>query len=420
MAAAHTVSPSDGAGRVSHPDNGSKAPWHPFDRAELRKPAVVEEIRALMAQSGDRLLAHDPVWVAGPGPEQGGADWDGEATAVYGLRREGRLVGYAVFYRSIRTLRFAIGEMALYRHRVPSLALVHDITLVATAEPERIRQIRDLFSLLVPRRPPREALYLEGVPTESPLFAVATTPQAGGGWIVVRVGESYQHQYAELPPSFAEYERRLGSRSRQSLRYSRRKLLDHLDGALRVRRFADREDVAAFVGAAQAISQKTYQWNLLKLGLRDGAALTARLDFAAGHGWMRCYILYCRDEPVAFMLGYVYCGVYHYIDVGYDPSWAKWSVGSILQMAVFDDLLEEEDPPDRFDFSTGFGSHKARFGNFSRQEANILLLPEGLRNQLVAGAYRVGDALDKRAGAAADALGIKSRLKKWLRRSAQS
>jgi hypothetical protein len=404
---------SHAACRASPPGAEGSGAWQAFTGEALREPTTIDEIRDLMAQSGDRLLTHDPVWVAARGPNASGGD---NAEPVYGLRRNGRMLGYAAFVRGTRTLRFAIGELTLYRHLVPSLTLVHDVTLAAAPEAERIGQICDLLALLALHAAPRRALFLEGVPTESALFAAATQRLAGSGWIVVRLGESYEHQFADLPPSYELYERQLGGRSRQSLRYSRRKLLEHVDGALRACCFAERRDVAAFVAAAQAISKKTYQWNLLDLGLRDAATLAARLELAADHGWMRCYILYCRDEPVAFMLGYVYCGVYYYMDVGYDPAWAKWSVGSILQMDVVKDLLSSDDPPSRFDFSTGFGSHKARFGNAARQEANILMLPAGLFYRLIARGYRVSVVVDKKVGAAADALGIKTRLKKWLRR----
>ncbi len=159
-----------------------------------------------------------------------------------------------------------------------------------------------------------------------------------------------------------------------------------------------------------------YQWRLLDLGLRDAASLTARLTLAAERGWMCCYISYCRTVPVAFMLGYLYRGVYHYTDVGYDPDWAGWSVGSILQMEAMRDLLAREDRPDRFDFSTGHGSHKARFGNVSRRETNLLLLRRSLCNGWLVRLHTATAAIDRRAATVVDALGVKAWLKRWLPR----
>jgi len=395
--------------------NGSVS-WRVFDAEELRKAAIVDEIRALMARSGDRLLAHDPIWLTGALPDR--PDRVGGLPVIYGLWRGGRLVGYAPFIQSIRTLRFAIGELTLYRYRVPSLILTHDITTAITSETERVAQVRELLSLLTHRVSPAKALSFEGLPIDSVVYQEVVRLQGGGSWINVGGVQTREHHFANLPSSFDQYERQLGSRSRRSLRYSKRKLLGHLDGALLVRRYTDRQEIPEFIAVAQAISRKTYQWKLLKLGLRNTDALTARLNLAVDHGWMRSYILYCREKPVAFMLGYLYRGIYYYIDVGYDPVWSKWSVGSILQIEVIRDLLSGENSPTILDFSVGFAKHKARFANLLREETNLFLLQASLRNHLIVSIYYISIGLDKGFSAIADALGVKPQLKKWLRRIA--
>ena len=65
----------------------------------------------------------------------------------------------------------------------------------------------------------------------------------------------------------------------------------------------------------------------------------------ARRGWLRCYILYCKDVPVAFMVGYHYEDCFFYIDVGYDPQWAQYSVGSVLHLEVMDDLYRRGNAP---------------------------------------------------------------------------
>lgn len=390
--------------------------WEIVDSQRLRDPATAAVIRTLMSECGDLQLLHDPVWLAGSS-DVGSLGNAIDPGIAFLLHREGRLIGYAPFTRGTRTLRFGIGELTLHRRRLPSLTLVDDIILAAVSEAERADLICELFRTLAGRLQTRQALFLEGIPTESVLLTTASR-LGGSGWVAIPLGQSYEHHFADLPPSFSEYERQMGRRSQKSLRYSQRKLSEHLGGAVRARRFASREDVPEFVASAQAISRKTYQWKLLGLGLRDTASLTVRLTLAAEHDWMRCYILYCGEEAVAFMLGYLYRGVYHYMDVGYDPDWAKWSVGSILQMQVMKDLLDGEDRPDRFDFSTGTGTHKARFGNVAREEINLLLLRRSLYNDCVARLYSLTAAIDRRAAAVAEALGIKAWIKKWLRGAA--
>ena len=368
-----------------------------------------------MEQCGDLLLLHDPIWL--------GADAD-ETTkpsspagnALYVSRRKDAIIGYAPFTCGWRTLRFAIGELIVLRRRLRSFTLMRDI--VAGAEHEtRVTLALELLRLFAERLRPDEGLFLEGIPTDSVLFQVVSG-STDKRLLTLRLGEIFDHQFIKLPPNFRDYEVQLGSHARKHLRYELKKLLKEVSGDLRVVCFTDIDRIPDFIVDAQNISRKTYQWRLLGLGFRDAAGLQARLNFAARNNWLRSYILYCRGEPVAFMLGYLYRRAYHYIDVGYDPAWAKWGVGSILQMEVMKDLLGIPDPPELFDFSTGSGTHKARFGNTSRPEINLLLIRNCPRNAILATGYAVSAAADKLIGAWTAKLGIKARVKRWLRRLA--
>jgi hypothetical protein len=250
---------------------------------------------------------------------------------------------------------------------------------------------------------------------------VASHESAGDAFIVLHLGKPFEHYFIELPPTYEEYLRQLGSRSRQSVQYSERKLARDMENQVRLERFDRENSVPRFVADAMAISRKTYQWNLLGLGLRDADALAKELVLAARQGWLRSYILYCRNIPVAFMLGYHYRkAAYQYMDVGYDQDYAAWSVGTVLQLKVLQDLYGSPDQPRVFDFSTGEGPHKARFGNVSRREANVLLLPRTFRNRCIASAFTSTERLSVAAVQVLDQLGLKARLKKLIRRSTRA
>lgn len=307
--------------------------------------------------------------------------------------------------------------MIVYRRQLRSFTLVHDV--VADAGPETRRALTgELLNFLVRRLRPDEGVFLDGVSTDSPLFELVSSSAAQRPLLTLRLGDAFEHQFAKLPATFRDYEAQLGSHSRLNLRHRRKKLLAHVAGELRAARFTDSDSVATFVADAQKVSQTTYQWRLLGLGLRDAVELRATLGFAARHGWLRSYILYCRGEPVAFMLGYLYRRTYHYMDVGYDSAWAKWGVGSILQMEVMKDLIEDPERPEIFDFSTGYGDHKGRFGNRSRSEVNLLLLRKCPRNAILVAAYAATLAVDKRARRWLDTLGLKAAIKRWVRQKA--
>jgi CelD/BcsL family acetyltransferase involved in cellulose biosynthesis len=72
-------------------------------------------------------------------------------------------------------------------------------------------------------------------------------------------------------------------------------------------------------------------------------------------------------------------------------------------------------PPRGFDFSTGYGTHKARFANRSRREANYLLLPRGLRSTLLLGAYRAIETGSAALSRLLERYDLKTRLKKLVR-----
>jgi Acetyltransferase (GNAT) domain len=392
--------------------------WRRLDAASLRDSGLQSRLQEIIDQADDRVLYHNPSSL--------GAKADlGDTSARHahefhiGYDADGRLVGYAPLTCGSKLLRFPIGELLLYRRRLVSLTLVHDLVIDGGAEMRRALTARFLDDL-AQRLRPQEGVFLEGVPIDSVLFELATNCGRGSRLLTLRLGDPFEHQFARLPPTFRDYEMQLGSHSRLNLRHRRKKLAQHVCGDLRTVRFSNPPDVDRFVADAQKISRTTYQWRLLGLGLRDAAALRATVGFAARQGWLRSYILYCGGEPAAFMLGYVYRRTYHYMDVGFDPAWTKWGVGSILQMEVIRDLIEIEDPdrPDTFDFATGDGDHKARFGNASRREANLLLLKNCPRNALCAAAYALTTAADKHAGRWLQRLGIKAQVKRWFRRVA--
>lgn len=390
--------------------------WQPLEDNALHDPSLCLELRQLLEQSGNNCLFHDPIWF-GFEPDDSPNQPRVGGHLFYVGRTDGKLIGYAPLTRGTRPLRFAVGEITVFRRPLRSLTLVHDF--LANGGPELRRELaRALLDTFSRRLGADEGVFLDGLPTSSVLLELIANSTFARQLLTIRLGDPFEHQFARLPASFRDYEAQLGSHSRLNLRHRRKRLLAHVSGELRTARYTEISGIEEFITAAQKISQTTYQWRLLGLGLRDRAELRGALTRAARHGWLRSYILYCRSEPVAFMLGYLYRRTYHYMDVGYDPAWAKWGVGSILQMDVMKDLIEDPQRPEIFDFSTGYGDHKARFGNTSRTEINLLLLRNTTRNALLASGYAASAALDKHAGGWLDKIGLKATIKRWVRRKA--
>lgn len=381
---------------------------HDLASPEARHPilAITQE---LIGKSSYGAMYFDLEWRLGEPP-----DW---TSVLVWLYQGGERCGYAPFFRQNRPLKFALGELNFASARLGRYTLVGEPLLEPTGATWIGDSISELLRAIRLGLGRREAVFFEGLPADGPTYRViATSQEVRRAFIVVQLGAPYEHQFIRLPGSYEEYLKELGGRSRQSVQYSERKLDRDMKGQVRSVCFEHADSVDKFLTDASAISQRTYQWRLLGLGLRDSDRMRERLALAARRGWLRSYILYCTDIPVAFMLGYQYRGCYYYTDVGYDPEYADWSVGTVLQVKVLQDFYSRADRPSLFDFSTGYGSHKARFANVSRQEVHLLLLPRTTPNRLLAAAYVSTEWISATLVTFLDRLGLKNSLKKLVRR----
>lgn len=349
-------------------------------------------------------------------------DWSPVA-AYFALGDDGSQVrGYAPFFRQSRPVRLQIGELRLASIPLTRLTLIGEPLLDESDERAAFDSVVTLLRSLRTTIGPGEAVCFEGVPLDSPTYRAITSHEyVRESFLLVHLGKPFEHHCIKMPATLDEYLHQLSGRSRQNLLRAERNLSKDMEEKVRLERFSDASGVERFVADATRISRKTYQWNLLGLGLRDSEGLARQLAYEAERGLLRNYILYCRDDPVAFMIGAQEPGAtYYYIDVGFDPDYAKWSVGSMLQLKVLRDLFASPGTPVLFDFSTGEGQHKARFGNFSRPEANVMLLPKTMRMRATSMAYASTERLSTAGATMLDRMGLKAKIKKFIRRSSAS
>lgn len=363
--------------------------------------------RAVLASAACRLergaMAFDLDWKAGPA-----ANWAGLTVMASDAGQ------CALLLRQERPLPLHLGEktwlaMPLVRHTTVGSLLIGASTGAGA-------DAAGLLAALAERLPRRDAIYCEGIALDDPVLRqLETAPRCLAHYLPLRLGAPFEHHVAELPDRFDAYLATLSTRSRQSVLYSERKL----DQGARVelRCYTSSEQVDEFLRHGSAVSRLTYQWRLLGLGLRDDAETRATLMLAAEHGWLRSYLLWADGKAVAFMLGFQYGSGYDYTDVGFDPDRAAASVGTVLQIKVMRHLYASAElpRPTLFDFSTGYGAHKARFGNRAREEVNLLLLPRSLRGRVLRAAYTGNEAAVAALTRTLDRWGLKARIKKLMR-----
>jgi len=188
----------------------------------------------------------------------------------------------------------------------------------------------------------------------------------GRGWsrglsgtvVSARAENVYQ---CALPGALTEFNAGLGKKRRYNLNRQVRRLSDAAE-SLELRRISDPGQMPSFLDDLQSVFSKT--WQAGTYGNFDRRSDGERRFFSrlSEAGLLRSYILMLDSKPIAFMVGYQDRGVLQYAEIGYDPAYAQFSPGAVLNRLMFDDLYRR-DTPAIVDFGYGRNQYKDLFSN---------------------------------------------------------
>ncbi len=299
-------------------------------------------------------------------------------------------------------LTFALGDRALFaatlRLQVRELALCHEPPPQVVAEPpgESLERSCDGF-------------YLRSVPTPVRL------PTLGRAGPYVRyVTSEYNRYYVDLRQPYTQYTSKFSAKSRSTLARKLRRFASHCGGQLDCREYKTPAELREFFPLARGVSARSYQQRLLDAGLPESAEYEQEAQQMAELGLVRAYLLFHDSQPVS----YLYCPArgralrYEYL--GYDPQYATWSVGTLLQWLALERMFADG-AFDLFDFTEGEAEHKRFFASGSIPSSNIMFLRKSVRNLAVVRAHRGAVILSSAIGDTLDGLGLKSRVRKLIR-----
>jgi CelD/BcsL family acetyltransferase involved in cellulose biosynthesis len=156
---------------------------------------------------------------------------------------------------------------------------------------------------------------------------------------------------------------------------------------------------------------------LLNSGLPETDEFSRDLASRAAAGEVRGYLLMKAGRAAAYVLCYCRGGIATYDFVGFDPDLGELSPGAVLQYLLLESLFDDPDIA-VFDFTEGEGSQKQLFATDNRLCAKTYVLRASLYNEASIRAHRALDRIVGRVGSMLDAVGMKSALRKFLRRSA--
>ena len=313
--------------------------WEEVSPEELQTD--IESIRAASAEAPDDVLESTVEWVLD------NCDDDSKRARVLVCSVDGVNGGYAVFLEHPTAFRYSFGEVDIFKYKIRRLALSAGIRLGLLDLPDSTREalFLSLFEKMHDVLGRRKVAFLLGIGLDSELGEfVVRNELVKKLFHILPHGPEYERRLIKLPDSYEAYLGQLARKTRENVRRAERKLTKLVDADIRLQRYTSADDVASFLEAAEPISRKSYQWQLLGMGVANHEGRTRRLTAIAARGWFQSYVLFCGNEPTAFMIGYVYGKTYFSSEIGYDPDWIKWSVGNILHCFVVRDLLERGCP----------------------------------------------------------------------------
>lgn len=289
--------------------------------------------------------------------------------AVIG-RREGRIrwVAAGTVSRGPFTLR--MGRVRSVRVPVRTLTLFGD-GLVAASDEDQQACYQSLFDALAPSVTGGDVgfdlLHLRRVNPHGPLWAPfrdSSGAVAAGrtlGLRLIRPSPVSQRRFTlRLPASLDQFVASLSKNERRNF-HRKPKKLHQAYGDVGLRRYRGPDDVAMLGAAMRAVYEKSWQGRDPAIQPIDTTALLHEA-VAARRGWLRSYVLFCRDRPVAFQLGYQYRGTYHAVRTAFDGAEAAHSPGAALTRLLLEDLFAD-DLPDTLDWGPGAEDYKRALSN---------------------------------------------------------
>jgi hypothetical protein len=328
------------------------------------------------------------------------------ALVVDGSRPLGAVAGRVLS----RRLPAQIGYTRVYAPRVHLLQVVQGgavasdpwaVTLLVTA-------LRDA---LVRRE--ADAVALPALPVESPLFSACA--RLGGALERDRFSPTWYRRTLVLPSSFEEF---LASRSyetRRGIRKNANRLSASLGRDLRTEVVREPAQHDRLMCDVDRLTRKTYQ-RALGSGFTDTPEHRSWGAIQLERGWLRAYVLYRSEEPIAYWVGSLYRGALLLRWTGYDPEYARLRPGAYLLARLIEEACADPGVA-VIDFGPGRSEYKRHFANSSHPERSLIVFAPTVRARRINAIRTAARAAAWAGRGTLDALGATDRVKSgWRRR----
>jgi hypothetical protein len=200
-----------------------------------------------------------------------------------------KVVGVSPVQKSLIDVPFSIGSRTMFKARIPCLRILGSEPLIPKT-PEAHDQ---LFALIDTQYPDLSAVVMDAVDVDSFLWRYLFSSKIIRKNHVAYVLHGVQPcHFIYLPPSIAEYRRRLGRKHRHNLERQQRVLERHLNGPLTLTLLTQEEQVPLFVRAMKALG-----------GPGSDAEIMRSSRIGARIGFHHSFVLQCNDRIVGLVTG---------------------------------------------------------------------------------------------------------------------
>jgi hypothetical protein len=180
----------------------------------------------------------------------------------------------------------------------------------------------------------------------------------------------FAHWRLRLPESYDAFLQAMTGKNRHRLKSTVKQFEKTFGADGRYRIFTGPGETEQFFAAAEHIATKSWQRNLGK-GFLNNDEQRRRIVAGAGNGWWRAYVLYIKEQPVAFWSGEYYKNNLHLMYTAYDHAYRCGNVGIILLVRLFRDMFAIG--ASTIDYGVGTQHYKERFASDFLLEAEVEL-----------------------------------------------
>ena len=222
-----------------------------------------------------------------------------------------------------------------------------------------------------------DLLCFQRLPLQSELFR--ELQQVPGLLMKERVSDVFCYSVVPLAAPPGKRARALSGKNRREVRRKTRILQRAFPGKARFHCFSDPSELDGGLRDAAAVDVTSWQHYIY--GVVNTPQAHENLAFCARRGWLRIYVMYVEDSPVAFLIGQHHQETFYCQYAGYRPDFARYSVGSLLTAWALESLAAAG--VKQVDLGEGGQEHNRRLGCRICEEGTVHVCSPTLRGLYV-------------------------------------